>query len=310
MRSMIRHPLTATLAVGLGACSLIVGSPDDYTYGDPDAGFDGGLDAGPPDAGLDEDAGPADAGVDAGLPDAAPPARCTDLAHECDLTISCGMPATVPGSGSSLRVPFMVSNLGTLSGAGPFRIAVRMDHGGTFEEVGSETFSGILMPISTQSGEVAFVVPAWVVPGENILLCIVDADDDVPETAEANNEDASSFVAAGLPDLQLPFVSIAASPTEPFPTTFDIENDGPTSALMVDWMISGSDASGGDTLATEVVPVIEAGQTLRITRTVSKVTPGGYSLSGPGDVLYRLDRFGVISESDESNNDFRRSVTW
>ena len=301
MRSRL-HPVLAGLL--LGGCSLAFPVDGYEVGGDADGGTDGGpaMDAGRGDAG--RDAGPAE---DAGT-DAAAPARCTDVAHGCDLLISCSMPVSVAGSGQSVRVAYQVTNLGSLSGAGPFVVRVDMDHAGTMEEVGASSFAGIVAPLGMNTGEVAFVAPDWTVPGTNPLRCTVDADDEVPETDETNNTSDTSFVASGLPDLSIPFASIAGSPSNPFPATFDMRNSGPTATGPFEWLISGGGIGGGDTLLRETHPGLAAGETQRITRTVTH--PGFF---GSGTVFINLDLGtggGAVMESNETNNSFTRNVTW
>lgn len=308
---MNTRSLSILSALLLGGCSLLFGV-DDYdvaTQSDAGQRDAGARDAGALDAGGLLDAGSTDAGTpDGGVRDAGPPARCTDVAHGCDLTIACSMPSPVPGADSSARVPFTVANLGERSGAGPFKVSVKMEHLGTFEEIGSQVFPGVLMPLESRDGEVGFVVPQWVTPGENLLRCTVDTDDQVPETDETNNEDTASLLATGLPDLFFASVSVSSNPSNPFHTMFEIENSGPTSAIMPEYLLSGGvDGGGGGTLTRQRVPIIEAFDVVRIMRDVSA---DDFSGRGLGDILYRVDPMNEIAESNESNNDIRRTVTW
>lgn len=88
----MRYVLAIALAVGLGACSLIVPGPDDFTYD------------------LETDAGPTDGGLDAGfdgapLADAGCPVmcggECTDTSSDPANCGSCARSCFAPGDGSA-----------------------------------------------------------------------------------------------------------------------------------------------------------------------------------------------------------------
>jgi len=80
--------VVAGVAFSSGGCSLIVPSPDDFTYVDLDAGLDGGLDAG------------LDAGTDAGCPQRCG-GECTDVQTDPAHCGSCAQTCTGPDHGAA-----------------------------------------------------------------------------------------------------------------------------------------------------------------------------------------------------------------
>ncbi|HJL15744.1 MAG TPA: CARDB domain-containing protein [Sandaracinaceae bacterium LLY-WYZ-13_1] len=312
-------------ALCLSGCTAIF-SVDDYEVGDPDVdagpsetdagegGSDGGPDeddAGATDAGPAEDAGPpVDGGVDAG-----PPARCTEVAHGCDLIISCSMPETITGSGDSVRVPYSVTNLGMLSGAGPFDVTVELARpDGSYVEVTTDRFAGIVEPLGTGMDEASFVAPDWIRNGSTDLRCVLDSSDEVPETDESNNQSDTSFVASGLPDLQIISPSIPGSPGSTFTVRFDLRNAGPTAAGPFTYLISAGGAGGGGTCRIVSISDLSAGTTRSESETINlSADCGGGFPPGDGTVFINVDPGaggGDVMESNEDNNTFTRNVTW
>lgn len=156
-------------------------------------------------------------------------------------------------------------------------------------------------------------LPATLGSGNWYALIMADADNQIDETNETNNTAFVSIVIQGeTPDLQLigiSFYPLVIVPGTNFRVTITISNGGNTTAspvkvslfLSKDETLDDSDLK----LFDESTRLLGAKGTIQLSSGFTlqpNFTPGQYFLIG------KVDPDGVVAESDESNNQFVKSV--
>jgi subtilisin family serine protease len=228
-----------------------------------------------------------------------------------DLTLSTLTTPTVVAPGATIDAAFTVQNTGTNSAA-PSALAIFWSTDTTFDSGDTSlarTDIGTLAPGGTQSGQLAFVVPANAGVGTYYVIGRADSANIVSEASESNNN-ARTTVRVGGDLVVAGFTApIALGAGTPFVATETTRNSGSVEVaasvthfyLSIDAILSTTDTLIG----SRTVAALDAGEGSTTSTTIS--VPGGTA----ADSYYlfaKADGAGAIAETVENNNTAVRSV--
>ncbi len=236
-----------------------------------------------------------------------------------DSSVALVAPQTV-AIGAPITVATGVKNTGT-GAAGAFTVRYRLSTDATFDDtdalLGDVAIAGGIAAGGAATATFTGTCPA-VTPGNYFLVWYIDALGEVAESNEGDNQFSSQAMitvtaAAGTPNLTLDTnVGISASPSTvavggAFQVSCGVLNNGTANAtgFSVRYRLS-TDTSydpSSDTLVGDVaLSGVNAGATVTAaySGTCPNVAPGLYYL------ILRIDAFGEVTESDETDNTFYR----
>ena len=205
---------------------------------------------------------------------------------------------------------FVVANLGD-AGAGISQLAFYLSTD-TVLDAGDTDLGAVVIPAlgvgQTESGRVNLDIAADLEPGSYYILAVVDDENAVEESNEADNIRAASLnvVEPGLPDLSIPVYvvdKVRVQPGESVTVSYAVQN-GPgaaSAATTIRFLLSADDqADDGDTvLASAIVPALEPNESNVNTISIDipeDVDTGSYYL------LAQVDPNNIVTEADETNN--------
>ncbi|MGH7130627.1 MAG: CARDB domain-containing protein [Phycisphaerales bacterium] len=171
--------------------------------------------------------------------------------------------------GGTLNASVRVSNVGTAA-ASNFTIRLFLSSNGTFDasDIEIDNFNIMSMPTPTVQVNRSITLPIWLLGSNSYIVAVVDTDNDIPESNEANNTAATASASVTV---VRPTISISASDPAAAETTapaavntgaFIVTRTGPTtSPLTVNYTLGGTAISGDDYTALSGTVTIPAGAT-------------------------------------------------